>query len=446
MRKKLSAAHAIAGLLTGAVLAVPKPAAAATPACSSFTNPVFISGSSASKPVLQALAKTIAADGLNVSIIYQNPDSCLGVNDLLTAAPSTEAGISTLYLGTDGSTTTACTLDGTTPQPVDIAVSDVFPATCSTTPLPSTVTEVQGPIQAMTFAVPGGTSGSSATSISAEAAYVVFGWDAGTYQVSPWSQAANIFVRAQTSGTLNMLGVAIGLAPSKWLNAATGSPSPQQKGSTGAMTTAISSVSTNQSATIGILSAEAVAAFNGATPAPTTPINILAYQHTGQSCGYLPDSSATALDKINVRQGRYAVWGPLHFLANVNGSNQPTGPDATSVATVLNYFIATGKTPMGTLFSTGSPDGGISIADMQGLITAEAKPGYVVPWCAMQVQRSAEIGAEASYSSPEPCSCLYETTLGSPVAGHTCTPCTTSANCSGTPSTPTCRYGFCEVQ
>jgi ABC-type phosphate transport system substrate-binding protein len=447
MRNKLSAAYAVAGLLAGGFYAVP--ASAVTPTCSSLTtNPVFISGSSAAKPILQALAKTLYSEGSTIGIIYQNPDSCLGVADFLANGPSTEMGISTLFLGNDGTTTTACTLDSGTPQPVDIAASDVFPATCGVTVSTAMVgtnpiVEVQGPIQAMTFAVPGGGSGSNATSISAEAAYVVFGYDATNYTVPQWNQPTNIFVRPQTSGTENMIGTAMGLVSSKWANATTGSASAQQKASGGAMQTAIASVASNQNATIGILAAENVATFNNTATPPPVPLKILAYQHTGQKCGYLPDSSQGALDKINVRQGRYAIWGPVHFLAAVSGG-EPAGPHAGAVATVLNYFLATGQTPTTTPYMVGDAGGAISTADKQALIAAEAKPGYVVPWCAMQVLRTTEMGAEASYQPAEPCGCFYESSLGATVQGHTCTTCTSNSNCSG--STPTCRYGFCEVQ
>jgi len=265
--------------------------------------------------------------------------------------------------------------------------------------------------------------------------------------VQPWSVSSNIFVRANTSGTLNMIGAAIGLIPAKWVNASPGTGAPQES-STGNMESAVATVTTNQSATIGILSAEGVAAWNGAHS--TTPLNILAFQANDQSCGYLPDSALNAYDKINVRQGRYAIWGPLHFLTKTTGtsapSNTPTGPDAAAVATVLNYFLATGSNPDATTFTgalAGDAGAGVSQSDIQALITAEAKPGYVVPWCAMQAQRSSEVGPESSYSSPAPCSCLYETTLGATVSGHTCTQCGTGNPCTGS---GVCRYGFCEVQ
>ncbi len=444
MRKRLCQAHGVAALVGVAAVAVPKAAFAVTPACSSFPNPVFISGAAVSKPLVQALAKVLAGDGSNISIIYQNPDSCLGLNDLIEGQASTESGISVLYLGANGTSTTACTLDTTTPQPVDIAMSDTFASTCGVTSTTG-LTEVLGPIQSMVFAVPGGASGSNATSISAEAAYVVFGWDATTYTVAPWSQPGSIFVREPTAGAQAMIGAAIGLTSSKWANAEAGSTSPQEITTGTKMAQSIADVTSNQSATIGILGAENVYTWNGGSP--TVPLNILAYQHKGQSCGYLPNSTATTLDAINVRQGRYAIWGPLHFFAQVNGAGQPTGPHAQAVATILNYFIQTGEYPDAPLFGTvdgGASDaGGVGAADKQALIAAEATPGYVVPWCAMQVVRTSEVGAEASYQPPEPCGCFFESTLGAFVPGHMCTACDGTHPCSGT---QVCRYGFCEVQ
>ena len=49
-------------------------------------------------------------------------------------------------------------------------------------------------------------------------------------------------------------------------------------------------------------------------------VKTLAYQHTGQSCGYYPDSNETSLDKLNVRQGLYQLWTPGHFFARVDGA------------------------------------------------------------------------------------------------------------------------------
>jgi hypothetical protein len=439
MKNNLTVAPVLAGLLAGAAALVATTPAAAqdagVPFCDTFSNTVVISGSSASKPVLQALQTALHNDGIGINIIYASPDSCLGVEDLVGGEISNESSSALLNPAAAGATsfpgTTACGLQSG--DAVDIAVSDVFPATCATNVGVdvSGLTEIQGPIQAMTM-VTQKTTG-TATVINAAAAQVVFGYDAATYTVSPWSVPGEIYIRLSSSGTLNMIGTAIGLKPSLWLGTVPSGGTPGMQG-------AVAGSNATPAAVIGILSAEAVDQFNtGTLGTGQVPIQILAYQHTGQECGYFPDSSDSAFDKINVRQGRYAIWGPLHFL--IKGT-APTGPHAAAMATVLNYLLATGPNPSATPFA-GSMDGdaGVTMADAQYLIGVEAKPAYVVPWCAMQAQRSAEIGVESSYTPPEPCSCFYETTVGSVVTGHTCTQCSSTSPC----STGVCRYGYCEA-
>jgi hypothetical protein len=453
MRNKVFATRALAGVVGGTVFAVSGSAIAATPLCSSLvTNPVYVSGSTAVQAALQAVAKALPT----VNIVYLNPDSCLGVADLVAGQASTEAGFTPKLLNSDGSTT-ACVLDSPTPQVNDIAVSDVFPATCGLTSLmnqgPSAnlnLTEVLGPAQAIDFAVP---AASNATSISAEAAYVVFGADAMTYVIPQWNVPSGIFTRPQTSGTLNLMASAIGLKPAKWVNATTGSASPQQKAGTGGIITALATAASNQNATVSTVSDEGLIQYN------TTPtgdaglppqIKPIAYQHKGQKCGYFPSSSQNTFDKINVRQGRYAAWGPVHFLAPVDGSGHVISTHAAAATLVLDYFIATGPDPSTALLSAGDA-GAPTVADAskKSMIEAEAKPGYVVPWCAMEVRISSEIGQPAAYQSPTPCVCDYETLVGAvsngkTLGGQTCTACVDNTPCSG--STPTCRYGFCEAR
>ena len=49
-------------------------------------------------------------------------------------------------------------------------------------------------------------------------------------------------------------------------------------------------------------------------------LNILAYQNTGQRCGYYPDRDANSNEKQNVRDGHYAIWGPMHFLTRIDSN------------------------------------------------------------------------------------------------------------------------------
>jgi hypothetical protein len=459
----MSAACAVAAL---AVLGAPR-IAAAQQACSAYPNPVYISGSSASEPVLEALAGLLTG----ISIIYFSPDSCLGLSDMLSEMPSTEqnSGVGPFYLSTANGTgsAVACNFDAT-PQVPDIGVSDVFLKTCEsqislTVPAGVTLAEIQGPIQAMTFVVP---SGSDATAISGEAAYVVFGYD-GTPAVGQWNAPGDIFVRANTSGTLNMIGTAIGLNSVDWANTAPSlTPPAQQASGTGAMFTDVST-SPNANATIGILSYEGAVQRNAkaaaANPAQPT-VKILPYQPLGASCGYLPDSSSTSPDRINVRQGAYDIWGPLHFLVKVDSNGNPvpnnvaTSPAA--MATVLNYFIETGPASSVGIPAdseaavktvpfpiSGSDAGGITPSDATALVTAEStlSVGGVVPWCAMQVLRTSEIGAPASYQPAQGCGCFFENSATGKTVSPYCQACSSPADCND-PCFPKCNYGFCEAQ
>jgi hypothetical protein len=235
-----------------------------------------------------------------------------------------------------------------------------------------------------------------------------------------------------------------------------------QQGSTGNEFSAVAGQSNaaNASATIGILSYEAVQQSNAQALSATgngKTVKILPYQHAGQSCGYLPDSTSTSPDRINVRQGRYAIWGPLHFVAHVDANGYPTGHNPDAIATVLNYFIGTGPNAMSmtdaqvpvqvTPFAVPGSDAGVPTSAAKALITAEAtvSKGGVVPWCAMQVARSAEIGPEASYQPDADCGCFFEKTAAGATVSSYCQACTSDSECTNS-SYPHCNFGFCEAQ
>jgi hypothetical protein len=464
-KMRISPAATAAGLAGLAILATAAGARAANPACTdavNHPNPVFISGSTAAQSAFQALANSL---GNSISIIYQNPDSCFGVTDYLMGQASTEASVKNLFLDPVSGKGLACDLNATTPEVPDIAASDVFPETCvayANSPAITTANQyhVLGPIQAMTIAVP---QGSMATSISAEAAAFVFGCDAATGGtgacsspsaiVSPWTVPGAIFTRPFSSGTLNMVAAAINLKPALWGHAQAGDTSGQQKPSTGGIFTALATeTGAGINAGVSILSAEGVISNNAAATVDGgtgQTVKPLFFQGIGQTCGYLPDSTATSFDKLNVREGRYDIFGPVHFIVNKDAtSGLVTGPHAAAATTVLNYIIATGPTP--TQFLPQGGDAGafvITTPQKQALIDAESKPtvGGVVPWCAMHVLRSAEIGAEASYQPPEPCGCHFEViTTGATVSPY-CKACPVGTECQGTPY-PVCRYGYCEVK
>jgi hypothetical protein len=271
----------------------------------------------------------------------------------------------------------------------------------------------------MVFAVP---KGSTANSISAEAAYVVEGWAGGQYKLAPWTDPTQVYVRDNLSGTERMIGVAIGLVADSW---AIQKGAPHSYSKAGDLVSALAAPG-NTSAAIGILS-------TGDADNHRDTLKILAYQHKGQQCGYLPDSSSSSgqsRDKINVRQGRYAIWGQVHIVTNTDGNGHPIpdshNPAGNYVQTVINYL-------------TSNPS--LTLDERTSIIDVEAQAN-VVPDCAMQVSRTAEIGPEASYQPTIPCGCYFESKVGG--ASPSCKACTDDTGCSG--GTPKCRYNYCEAQ
>jgi ABC-type phosphate transport system substrate-binding protein len=444
--RKTTKVYAVAALAGGCILATAARADAAN--CNSYAHTVYIAGSTASQPILQALAYQLKQAGSPISIIYESPSSCVGLTDLLTAGQTETTGASFLDGSTNPATVTACDpTNGTTTTGsyVDIGVSDVFPQTCvdySNIPaLTSGQKDFWGPVQAMVMAVQSGQT--MYPSISAEAAYVVFGW-AGQMMntVTPWTDPQSMFIRKPTSGTESMIAKAIGLPPTKWLaqspyDGGTG----QFEGSSGAVVTALKGA-TNMMGAIGILSTEYV-------DQNRSTLHALAFQAKDpnggdQECGYLPDSDSTHFDKLNVRQGRYGIWGPLHFVANVDGSGNPqpnsmSGDAAADVQTVIN---------MVNFASTLTSDQTLK------MIQASAS-AYTVPPCAMEVSRQQDGGGVASMMpAAGMCGCYYEALaaggnnpaqLGTPTSAY-CHACTTSTDCSAQGIYKTCNYGFCEVQ
>lgn len=389
---------AAAALAAGAITAASAPAAALD--CATLPTPVYVFGSSAVKATLAEIAKILALQNPPTTLIYKSLGSCAGVDAVLTGTPIMGAGTAAASYWGDGVNELKCDLDaaGTV---ADVGISDVFAETCFDLPngLPTNVGDFLGPVQAMTFIVP---KTSSQQSISAEAAYFAYGFGASS-GVMPWTDPAFLFQRDVSSGTEAMIAKAINVPPPKWVGTATTSSSDILSKVAG---------SASPEDTLGILSAD-LADENRAT------VTVLAYQHIDQDCGYWPDSDAQSFDKRNVRDGHYAIWGPLHLISKLDAQGYPISVPARPF---INYMTGT-QAPAGL-----------------DLITFEAEH-HIIPQCAMRVKRTDELGALASFAPPKSCGCFYEKAAS---GGTDCTPCTSPADCSV--DTPACNFGYCEAQ
>jgi ABC-type phosphate transport system substrate-binding protein len=391
---------------TMAVLVALMAALGARPAagveCASLPTPVYATGSTAAKPLLAEIGKIMAAQTPPKTVVYLGAGSCAGVDAILSGTPLMGSGSSALSTWDSTGAEQKCDITSASGIVAHIGISDVFATTCFTLPggLPASVSDVLGPVQAMTFVTH---RLSVEKAISAEAAYNVYGFG-GASGVPPWTFEGSIFRRDALSGTQAMIATAIGVPADRWKGTATTSSSDllMQVGTANFA---------NQS--IGILSAE-VAQDN------RSMVKVLAYQSFGQTCASFPDSSESANDKANVRSGQYPIWGPLHLFVRVNSSGYPANAAAGEV---VGYLAGTRPAPAGL-----------------DLVKIEAQR-HAVPPCAMRVRRMQEMGPPMPFVPPAACGCYYESVATN---GTTCKTCATAAECPA--SAPVCSYGYCEAQ
>ena len=374
-----------------------RPAAAAD--CTTLPSPVFVTGSTAAKPILVQLARYLGSLPSPITIVYQGQGSCSGVDAILSA--TLLQGTATFSTWDSSGTEVKCDVPASAPVVADIGVSDVFASTCFSLPggLPTNVSDFLGPVQAMTFVT---RKGSPELSISAEAAYNVYGFG-NSSGVAPWDDETALFKRDALSGTQQMIASAIGVPAAKWKGTATTGSGDLQNKLVGAIPA---------EKTLGILAAD-VAQDNRAL------LNILAYQHTGQRCGYYPDRDANSNEKQNVRDGHYAIWGPMHFLTRIDGNGIAL---KRAAAEIIGYLAGTKTAP----------------AELD-LVAFEAQHHVVSP-CAMRVKRDRELGPMSPFSPPSACGCYYEKMANGSTA---CTPCTRTSDCPS--QTSTCSFGYCET-
>jgi hypothetical protein len=379
-------------LASAAAMFGAKNAAAATD-CAALPKATYVTGSSAVKPFMASLGKALAG---STTIVYKGQGSCVGVDAVLNGTKIT--GTASYWDAAGMEQTCNLTAAG---DVADIGVSDVFGTTCpGIASIPATVGDFFGPNQVMNFIVP---AASSQVSISAEAGYFVFGFGAAAGQVKPWTVDANVFIRTPTSGTQAMIAKALNI------------PSDKMKGTSesksGDLLTAVAT-SADPESTIGILASDLA-------DANRDKVKILAYQHYKQACGYLPDSTSSAFDKINVRDGHYPVWGPLHMFTKVDAQKNPVNPEAANLIQVIQ-----GKKAIANA----------NILDI-------AIGAHTVPSCAMQVQRSTELGDLSAYSPDQSCGCYFEKTANGMTS---CKACKADPDCTG--AEKHCNFGYCEAK
>lgn len=374
-------------------------------------NPIILTGSSAFEPTVKAFAATLLAETTPTSIIYQVPGSCSGVANFSAALTGTAH-----YYYLDTTTTPAtfkqdsCTFG--TGQMADVAISDVFYSSCANVPqpIPATMKDIPGPVQAMLFVVP--KANTTTQYLTAAEAADIYGCGP-TAGIAGFDQLGGIWCRDMNSGTQITVAKNIGISASF----------PMCTGSTNGTTGVIQGVATyaTPDKAIGFIGADAYdAPASGTTAAPRTLLSSLAFAAYGQSKAYFADSDAASFDRKNVRDGHYTIWGYEHLIVNVDTSGAITNPKA---ANFVGWILGTKVDP--------SFDA----------VTLEATAG-TIPICAMKVKRTDDGGPQDYYTDPDPCGCAFEAavTKTTPAGCAACTG-TGTSTCTGGKS---CHHGYCE--
>jgi hypothetical protein len=363
-------------------------------------NLIYVTGSTNFPPLLQAVAPLLAANNPPYTAVFLPQTSCKGAASMFDPDPSKHVihditGNWAFFYGADKSKN-YCLL-GSSGATVDVGESDVYAETCGYAVNPS-VADHTGPIQAITFVVP---SASSQHSISAAAAHLIFGAGGSGGVVAPWTDPTLYFIRSSGTGTIQLPSRAINVPPTGWWGI--------DRLSADNLTASLEGIDPlSAEKAIGVLSADFA-------DRARANVRELMFQEEGQACGFLPDSSPTTFDKLNVRDGHYPIWGPIHLFTN----DQNSVPSQAAGALVTRFSVPRLE---------------------QSLLDAIISSGYI-PQCAMRVQRSEEMGSLGSYQPQFGCGCYFENKVN---GKSTCQACSGPGDCPS--SLPACNYGFCEVQ
>src|SRR5678815_1586711 len=114
--------RARSALLAGSVILLAARVAAAGE-CPALPTPVYVTGSTAAKPLLMEIGKVMAAQTPPVTVVYLGQGSCAGVDAIVSGTPITSTSGTPTYWDTGGA---EMTCDITVSVVAHIGISDVF--------------------------------------------------------------------------------------------------------------------------------------------------------------------------------------------------------------------------------------------------------------------------------------------------------------------------------
>ncbi len=402
--------------------------------CDQLPAPVYLSGSTALRPLYKVLGKALITATSPGAVVFltAGQGACTGIL-AQSAGTKIAAATSAIWINAAGAEC-GCTISAATD--VTVGVSDVYPATCGVDAAALTAKSLKdflGPTNAMTFVT---AKDATAKAISAEQAYLALGFGS-MYNVAPWVSTDFMWIRPDVSGTLRLLARYVGLDFGKWLgfraNKGTGlgcaDPTAAGCVNNGSGDVFKAIVAGNASATdrdklLGILGLDYLL-----SQANASDVKVLAFRGYKQRYAYYPDSSPTATDRRNVRDGHYLPQGPAHLSAVTDAGGTPTNIAAAALITRLQ--------------SAQTAVTAEAVTDLSALI----KDAHLIPSCAMKVQRTTDGGDLSAYAPTAACNCFFELTTGAATSPGCSKTTPALGECTSTLcATGICRRGVCEAQ
>jgi ABC-type phosphate transport system substrate-binding protein len=391
-----------------------------TPSCDDttmFPNPIYVTGSTAFQPVVQAMGAQLNSRTSKVTLLYhQGSGSCAGAAAVKDGTDL--SGNAAYFVAATGASPTCTVPPGTK---ADIAISDVFYETCGFGARPANLADFPGPAQAMLLVVPGIAGNAVPPNITAEEAADVWGCGARA-NVTPWIVETAIQQRSAASGTQNVIARSINVLASSFhgtANTGTGNVinTLLNMDNDNALRPGTKVSIANPDTAIGFIAADAYD-----TTTNRARLRALAFRGFEQNQAYFADSASDTFDKRNVRDGHYLPWGYEHLLARVDSTGKPL---TQAVQNFIDWVLGNSTT------TENAPN-----FDPVQIETAN----HVIPTCAMSVQRKADGGFLSLYTPTDPCNCAFDTII----ANHDvdgCMACTSDTTCAGGTH---CHHGFCE--
>ncbi len=393
--------------------------AGAQQACNTLPNPIIVAGSGDFEPMLTAFSAKLAAESPASTLITAASSSlatsCGGIAAVMASTDlGDQVGRYHLQGGSSITTNTCVFAAGQTPH---VAISDVFYETCATLPQPKPpdVVDTVGPVQEIVFAVP--KANTTVTYLTREEVGAMYGCGVSTARpvAGFFSDRAAVFCRDPSDAESQIIVArSIGLRES-----AMSPPNCSAFRNEATIASKMVLVPPTPPATTNDYDPPRTAVgFLGAVNygRNRASLNALAFQAPGQTRAFYADSRAALADSANVRDGHYPLWSYVHLIAKTSGGNL-----ATQASELIAWINGTKTSPN------------------IDFVAIEAK-AWLIPQCAMKVQRSSDGGLLSRYSPSTTCNCQFEAVASRAIPAP-CLPCASASAC---PPGVACRQGFCE--